>query len=147
MEIILLEDVKSVGKKGDKVKVSDGYGRNLISKKVCLEATAKNLNDLKLKKKNEEKVAQEKYEEAVELGKSLEAKSITVSIKMGEGGRSFGAVSSKEIAKEVETQLGLVIDKKKVQLNESIKSLGTHEVPVKIHPKVTASLKVKVVEE
>lgn len=147
MEIILLEDVKSLGKKGDLVKVSDGYGRNLISKKQCLEATAKNKNDLKLKKKNEEKVAQEKYEEAKALGAKIEEQSITVSIKMGEGGKSFGAVSSKEIAGAVKSQLDLEIDKKKVQMPESIKTLGVHEVPIKIHPKVTAKLKVKVVEE
>lgn len=147
MEIILLEDVKSLGKKGERVKVSDGYGRNLISKKVCLEANAKNLNDLKLKKKNDEKVAQEKYEEAQELGKALEAKEVTTTIKVGEGGRTFGAVSSKEIAKAVADQLGLDVDKKKIQLAESIKTLGMHEVAVKVHPKVTAKLKVKVVEE
>lgn len=147
MEIILLEDVKSLGKKGEKVKVSDGYGRNLISKKVCLEANAKNLNDLKLKKKNDEKVAQEKYEEAQKLGKELEEKAVTTTIKVGEGGRTFGAVSSKEIAKAVADQLGLDIDKKKIQLNDSIKTLGTHEVAVKVHPKVTAKLRVKVVEE
>lgn len=147
MEIILLEDVKSLGKKGELVKVSDGYGRNLISKKQCLEATAKNKNDLKLKKKNEEKVAQEKYDEAKALGAKIEEQSITVSIKMGEGGKSFGAVSSKEIASAVKSQLDLEIDKKKVQMPESIKTLGVHEVPIKIHPKVTAKLKVKVVEE
>lgn len=147
MEVILLEDVKSLGKKGDKVKVSDGYGRNLISKKLCLEATAKNLNDLKLKKKNEEKIAQERYEEAAQLGKALEEQEVTVKIKVGEGGRSFGAVSSKEIAKAVETQLNLEVDKKKIQLSESIKTLGTHEVAIKVHPKVTAKLRVKVVEE
>lgn len=147
MEVILLEDVKSLGKKGEKVKVSDGYGRNLISKKLCLEANAKNLNDLKLKKKNDEKVAQEKYEEALELAKALEAKEVTTTIKVGEGGRTFGAVSSKEIAKAVADQLKLDVDKKKIQLADSIKSLGTHEVSVKVHPKVTAKLRVKVVEE
>lgn len=147
MEVILVEDVKSLGKKGEKVKVSDGYGRNLISKKLCLEANAKNLNDLKLKKRSEERLAQAKYEEAVKLGEGLEAKPVTVSIKIGEGGRSFGAVSTKEIAKAVETQLGVEVDKKKIQLTESIKTLGTHEVTVKVHPKVTAKLMVKVVEE
>lgn len=147
MEIILLEDVKSLGKKGELVKVSDGYGRNLISKKKCLEATAKNKNDLKLKQKNDEKLAQERYEEAKVLGANLEEKTVTVGIKVGEGGRVFGAVSSKEIAREVKNQLGLEIDKKKIHLPESIKSLGVHEVSVKVHPKVTAKLKVKVVEE
>lgn len=147
MEVILLEDVKSLGKKGDKVKVSDGYGRNLISKKVCLEANAKNLNDLKLKQKNDEKIAREKYEEAQKLGKALEEKEVTTTIKVGEGGKTFGAVSSKEIAKAVAEQTGLDIDKKKIQLSDSIKTPGMHEVPVKVHPKVTAKLRVKVVEE
>lgn len=147
MEVILIEDVKSLGKKGDKVKVSDGYGRNLISKKLCLEANARNLNDLKLKKKHEEKVAQEKYEDAQKLSSQLTEASVTVAIKVGEGGRSFGAISSKEIAKAVQTQLDLTIDKKKIQLTESIKTLGVHEVAIKLHPKVTAKLRVKVVEE
>ena len=100
MEIILLEDVKSLGKKGEKYKVSDGYGRNLISKKLCLEANAKNLNDLKLQKKHEEKVAQEKLDAASALAASLKDKQIVLKIKAGEGGRLFGAISSKEIAKE-----------------------------------------------
>lgn len=147
MEIILLEDVKSLGKKGEMVKVSDGYGRNLINKKKCLEATAKNKNDLKLKQKNEEKLAQQRYEEARVLGAALEEKSVTVHIKVGEGGRVFGAVSSKEIAGAVKDQLNLEIDKKKIHLPESIKSQGVHEVAVKVHPQVTAKLKVKVVGE
>lgn len=147
MEVILLEDVKALGKKGEMVKVSDGYGRNLISKKKCLEANAKNKNDLKLKQKNEEKLAQQRYEEAKALGAKLEEGSVTVAIKIGEGGKSFGAVSSKEIAAVVKEQLNLEIDKKKVHLTESIKTLGVHEVSVKLHPKVTAKLRVRVVEE
>ena len=142
MEIILLEDVKSLGKKGEKYKVSDGYGRNLISKKLCLEATAKNLNDLKLQKKHEEKVAQEKLDDAKELAESLNDKQIVLKIKAGEGGKLFGAVS----AKEVQSQLGFEIDKKKIQLPEAIKTLGNHEVTIKLHPKVTAKIVVKVTE-
>lgn len=146
MEIILLEDVKSLGKKGEKHKVSDGYGRNLISKKLCLEATAKNLNDLKLQKKHEEKVAQERLDEAQALADSLKDKQIVMKIKAGEGGKLFGAVSSKEIAKEVKSQLGFEVDKKKIQLDDAIKTLGNHEVKIKLHPKVTASIVVKVTE-
>lgn len=146
MEIILLEDVKSLGKKGEKYKVSDGYGRNLISKKLCLEANAKNLNDLKLQKKHEEKVAQEKLDAASALAASLKDKQIVLKIKAGEGGRLFGAISSKEIAKEVQNQLGFEIDKKKIQLPDAIKTLGNHEVTIKIHPKVTTSIIVKVTE-
>ena len=112
-----------------------------------LEATGKNLNDLKLKKQHDDKVAQENLEEAQELGKALEGGKIQLSIKMGEGGRSFGSVSSKEIAEAVQEQLGHAVDKKKVQLKEAIKAPGTYEVPVKLHPQVTAALKVVVNEE
>ena len=146
MEIILLEDVKSLGKKGEKHKVSDGYGRNLISKKLCLEATAKNLNDLKLQKKHEEKVAQEKLDDAKALADSLKDKQIVLKIKAGEGGKLFGAVSSKEIAKEVKSQLGVEVDKKKIQLPDAIKTLGNHEVAIKLHPKVSTTIIVKVSE-
>lgn len=148
MKVILTEDVKSLGKKGDIVNVNDGYARNFILKtNKGIEANAKNLNDLKLKKANDDKIAQEHYEAAVELGKKIEAGKIEVSIKTGEGGKAFGSVSSKEIAQEVKAQMNLEIDKKKVQLKDAIKTLGTYEVPVKLHPKVTAKLKVVVTEE
>lgn len=148
MKVILTEDVKSLGKKGDIVNVSDGYARNFILKtNKGVEANSKNMNDLKLKKANEDKIAQEQYEAARELGKKIEAGQITVSIKTGEGGKTFGSVSTKEIAAEVKAQMNLEIDKKKVQLKEPIKTLGTHNVAVKLHPKVTAELKVNVTEE
>lgn len=148
MKVILTEDVKSLGKKGDIVNVNDGYARNFILKtNKGIEANAKNLNDLKLKKASDDKIAQEHYEAAVELGKKIEAGKIEVSIKTGEGGKAFGSVSSKEIAQEVKAQMNLEIDKKKVQLKDAIKALGTYEVPVKLHPKVTAKLKVVVTEE
>ena len=148
MKVILTEDVKSLGKKGDIVNVNDGYARNFILKtNKGIEANAKNLNDLKLMKANDDKIAQEHYEAAVELGKKIEAGKIEVSIKTGEGGKAFGSVSSKEIAQEVKAQMNLEIDKKKVQLKDAIKALGTYEVPVKLHPKVTAKLKVVVTEE
>lgn len=148
MKVILTEDVKSLGKKGDIVNVNDGYARNFILKtNKGIEANAKNLNDLKLKKANDDKIAQEHYEAAVELGKKIEDGKIEVSIKTGEGGKAFGSVSSKEIVQEVKAQMNLEIDKKKVQLKDAIKALGTYEVPVKLHPKVTAKLKVVVTEE
>lgn len=148
MKVILTEDVKSLGKKGDIVNVNDGYARNFILKtNKGIEANAKNLNDLKLKKANDDKIAQEHYEAAAELGKKIEDGKIEVSIKTGEGGKAFGSVSSKEIAQEVKAQMNLEIDKKKVQLKDAIKALGTYEVPVKLHPKVTAKLKVVVTEE
>lgn len=147
MKVILLDDVKSLGKKGEIVNVNDGYARNFIlPKKLGLEATGKNLNDLKLKKANEEKIAKEQLAQAQELAKKIEAGEIKLSIKVGEGGRAFGSVSTKEIAAAVKEQLGYDVDKKKVQLKDAIKALGTHEVPVKLHPKVAAKLKVIVTE-
>lgn len=147
MEIVLLEDVKALGKKGQIVKVNDGYARNFIlPKKLGVEATSKNLNDLKLKKANEAKVAAEQLAEAKALAEKIGELSVTVSIKAGEGGRTFGSVSTKEIAKAAADQLKLDIDKKKMVLPEPIKSLGTFEVPIKLHKEVTAKLRVKVVE-
>ena len=112
-----------------------------------MEANSKNLNDLKLKKANEDKIAQEQYEAARELGKTIEAGEIKMSIKTGEGGKAFGSIASKEIAAELKEQMGLEVDKKKIQLKETMKTVGTHEVPIKLHPKVTATLKVIVTEE
>ena len=147
MEVILTADVKGHGKKGDIVKVSDGYARNFIlPKKLGLEATPKNLNDLKLQKAAEAKRAQELLEEAQALAASIAEKSITLRVKTGEGGRTFGSVSTKEIAQALRDQLSLEIDKKKLVLAEPLKNLGTFTVPVKLHPKVTAKLKVKVDE-
>ena len=148
MKVILLQDVKSLGKKGEIVNVNDGYARNFIlPKKFGVEATGKNLNDLKLQKNNEKKVAQENLEAAKKLAAELAEGQVEFSIKVGEGGRAFGSVSSKEIAAAVKEQMDLEVDKKKIQLKEAIKSLGTHMVAVKLHPEVTAELKVVVKEE
>ena len=148
MKVILLENVKSLGKKGEIVNVNDGYARNFIlPKKLGVEATGKNLNDLRLQKNNEKKVAQENLDAAKELAAELSAGKVELAIKVGEGGRTFGSVSSKEIAVAVKDQMQLDIDKKKIQLKESIKSLGTHIVTVKLHPEVSAELKVVVKEE
>lgn len=148
MKVILLEDVKALGKKGEIVSVNDGYARNFIlPKKLGVEASGKNLNDLKLQKANEEKVAQQLWDDAKELAKKLEAGKVELKIKMGEGGRAFGSVSAKEIGIAVKEQMGYDVDKKKIQLKDTIKTLGTHMVPIKLHPKVTAQLKVLVTEE
>ena len=147
MDIVLLEDVKALGKKGQIVKVNDGYARNFIlPKKLGVEATTKNLNDLKLQKANDARLAAEQLAAAKELAKKIEESSVTVSIKAGEGGRAFGSVSTKEIGKAVSEQLKLEIDKKKMVLSEPIKALGNFEVPIKLHKDVTAKLTVKVVE-
>ncbi|MDF2887390.1 MAG: ribosomal protein [Lacrimispora sp.] len=147
MDIVLLEDVKALGKKGQIVKVNDGYARNFIlPKKLGIEATTKNLNDLKLQKANEAKLAADLLEAARELGKKIEEGSVTVTIRAGEGGRAFGSVSGKEIAQAISSQLGYDIDKKKLILPEPLKTFGTHEVPIKLHKDVTAKLDVKVIE-
>lgn len=148
MKIILLQDVKSLGKKGAVVEVNEGYARNFIlPKKLGVEANGKNMNDLKLQKANEEKIAQEQYNQAVELGKKIEELSVITHIKSGEGGKTFGSVSSKEIATALKSQHNIEIDKKKISLQDTIKTLGVHEVSVKLHPKVSATLRVKVQEE
>ena len=142
MKVILLQDVKSLGKKGAMVEVSEGYARNfIIPKKLGLEATPKNLNDLKLKKAHDEKVA-----DAKALAAELEKSSVTVKIKVGEGGRSFGSVSTKEISDAIKSQLGKDIDKKKIVMKDSIKAIGSFTVKVKLHPEVQAELSVKVEE-
>lgn len=148
MKVILLEDVKSLGKKGEIVNVNDGYARNFIlPKKMGVEANTRNLNDLKLKKVNEEKVAKENLEAAKALAEQIGAGQVELRIKVGEGGKAFGSVSSKEIAAAAKEQMGLDVDKKKIQLKEALKSLGTHIVPVRLHPEVTAELKVVLDEE
>lgn len=147
MKVILLQDVKTLGKKDDIVNVNDGYARNFIlPKKLGIEATSKNLNDLKLKRANEARLAQELLEQAQAFAEDLKEKSVTVTIKTGEGGKTFGSISSKEIAAAAKEQLGLDIDKKKLALSEPIKTLGVTIVPYKVHPKVTAQLTVKVAE-
>lgn len=147
MKVILLEDVKSLGKKGDIVNVSDGYARNaILPKKLGIEATSKNLNDLKLQNQHADKVAAENLENAKELAKAVEKQKVVVKIKAGEGGKIFGSVSTKEIAQAAKEQTGLELDKKKMHLPDGIKALGTYEVPVKLHPQVTAKLTVQVVE-
>lgn len=149
MKIILLEDVKALGKKGEVVNVSDGYARNMIlPKKLGVEATGKNMNDLKLQNQHADKVAKENLEAAKALAEEISTKEVTVKIKTGEGGRTFGAVSTKEIAAAAKQQIDLELDKKKMQLEDGgLKTLGVHEVTIKLHPKVTATLKVKVTEE
>lgn len=147
MKVILLEDVKSLGKKGEIVSVSDGYARNMIfPKKLGVEATPKNLNDLKLQNRHADKVAQENYEAAVAFAEDLKDKKVTVKMKAGEGGRTFGSVSTKEIAAAAKEQLGVELDKKKMQLPEPIKTFGVTEVAIKLHPKVTGKFSVHVVE-
>ena len=145
MQVILLQDVNKLGKKGDVVKVNDGYARNFIlPKRLGLEATEKNLKDLAIQKAEEEKRQQEIYAEAVALGKELESKKVTLQIKGGEGGKTFGSITAKEISQGLKDQTGIEIDKKKLVLADAIKTAGTFKVGVKLHPKVTVDLNVAV---
>lgn len=147
MKVILLEDVKSLGKKGQLVDVSDGYARNyILAKKLGLEATSKNMNDLKLQKAHEDKLAAERLAEAKAFAEDLKKVEVKLSIKTGEGGKLFGSISSKEIAQAAKEQLNLDIDKKKLVLQTPIKAVGTTLVPIKLHPQVTGELKVVVRE-
>lgn len=148
MKIILLEDVKTLGKKGDIVNVSDGYARNaILPKKLGVEATVKNLNDLKLQNQHADKVAAENLENAREMAEKIAQTKLVIKMRTGEGGKAFGAISSKEISAAAREQAGLEIDKKKMHLAESLKNLGVYEVPVKLHPQVTAKLTVQIVAE
>lgn len=147
MKIILLEDVKTLGKKGDIINANDGYARNFIlPKKIGIEATPKNLNDLKLQKANDEKVAAQILQDAQDFAKELEEQTVEVKMKAGEGGKAFGSVSTKEIAVAYKDKYEKEIDKKKMVLPEAIKNFGTYEVKVKLHPKVSGVLRVKVEE-
>ncbi len=148
MKVILLEDVKTLGKKGDIVNVSDGYARNFVlPKKLGVEATQKNLNELKNQQKRDSIVAQQQLDDAKAFAEQIGSKTVQVTMKAGEGGRVFGSVSSKEIAGAAKEQFGFDIDKKKLQMPEPIKAFGTYEIPVKLHPQVTATLKVSVKEQ
>ena len=148
MQVILLEDVKSLGKKGDIVKVSDGYARNMIlPKKLGVEATQMNLNELKNQQKRDSIVAKQQLDEAKAYGEKIEKETVQLTMKAGEGGRVFGSVSSKEIVTAAKQQFGFDLDKKKLQMPEPIKAFGTYEIPVKLHPQVTATLKVSVKEQ
>lgn len=147
MKIILLQDEKKLGRKGDIIEASDGYARNyILPKKIGVEATSKNMNDLKLQKANEDKRAKEQLDAAKALAAELESKQVVVKIKAGEGGKAFGSVSTKDIAEAYMSQHNLELDKKKIQLQDGLKSFGAYEVPIKLHPQVTGRLNVKVTE-
>lgn len=147
MKIILLQDEKKLGKKGDAIEASEGYARNyILPKKIGVEATPGNMNDLKLHKANADRLAREQLEAARAMAADLETKQVIVKIKAGEGGRTFGSVSTKEIATACKEQHNIELDKKKIVLPENLKSFGAYEVAIKLHPQVTGKLTVKVVE-
>lgn len=147
MKLILLQDVKNLGKKGDLVEANDGYARNfIIPKKFGVEASPKNLNDLRQQKLNEEKHQAEILAEAENIASALKDKVVRLSIRVGKEGKVFGQISTKEIAEEVKKQFGLEIDKKKI-VSDSIKAAGTYKISVKLHPKVVGEFTVEVKEE
>ena len=147
MKVILLADVKSVGKRDDIVNVSDGYARNMLfPKKLAVEATPKNMKDIQLKKQNEARIAEAQLKEAQAFAKELEEKTVTVGIKVGAGGKTFGSVSTKEIADAAKEQFGIELDRKKMVLASPLRELGESSVQVRVHPKITAQLKVLVKE-
>ncbi|MGP1434038.1 MAG: 50S ribosomal protein L9 [Catonella sp.] len=147
MKIILLQDVKNLGKKGELVEANDGYARNfIIPKKLGVEASPKNLNDLRQQKLNEEKKQAEILAEAQKIAEELKDKVVKLSIRVGKEGKVFGQISTKEIADAAKKQFGLEIDKKKM-VSEGIKAAGTYKIAVKLHPKVTGELTVEVAEE
>ena len=148
MKIVLLQDVKKVGKKTEVVEVSDGYGRNMLIKKgLAIEATPKNLNDIKLKIKSEEKKEIERIEAAKKNKTVLESKEIDFIIKAGANGKTFGSITSKEISEEIKKLYNIDIDKKKIELSDSIKNIGRYEVKIKLHKEVEATIKIAVNEE
>lgn len=147
MKLILLEDVKSVGKKGELVNASEGYARNfLLPKKLAVEATKSNLNDYELKQKSEAKRKKEELEHAQEVAKILNDKVVTIRVKTGENGKLFGSVTNKEVAEEIIKQTGMELDKKKVSIGDPIKMLGERTAVIKLHPKVSAEVAIKIVE-
>lgn len=148
MKVIMLSDVKKLGKKGEIIEVSDGYARNmLIPKGVCMEATATNLNDYKLKMKNEEKIDENKKREAQKQAEIIESKELVLKIKAGANGKTFGSITLKEIAQGVKDLYGIDVDKKKVDLDDSIKNVGKYIIKIKLYKDVTANLNLSVEEE
>lgn len=147
MKLILLEDVKSVGKKGELINASEGYAKNfLLPRKLAVEATKSNLNDYELKQKADEKRRQEELEKAQEIAAALKDKVVTIKVKTGGNGKLFGSVTNKEVAEAIVEQTKLDIDKKKVSIGDPIKMVGERTAVVKLHPKVSAEVTIRIEE-
>lgn len=147
MKVILLQDVKKLGKKGEIIEVSEGYGRNfLLPRKLAAPGTSENINDAKQKQAAAKHKAQVASDEAVILASQLKKVELTIPVKVGEGGKVFGAITGKNISEAAKKQYDIDLDKKKVEIKEPIKALGTYDVIIRVHPTITSVIKVHVVE-
>ncbi len=147
MKVILLQDVKSIGKKGELINASEGYAKNfLFPRKLAVEATKSNLNDFALKKKSEEKRKQEELEKAQAIADALKDQVVIIKVKTGGNGKLFGSVTNKEVADAIVEQTKQDIDKKKVSIGDPIKMVGERTATIKLHPKVVAEVSIKIVE-
>ncbi|RAK20554.1 LSU ribosomal protein L9P [Anoxybacillus vitaminiphilus] len=148
MKVIFLKDVKGKGKKGEVKNVADGYAQNFLFRQgLAIEATPANLKALEAQKNKQKREAEEELARAKQLKEQLEQLTVELSAKAGEGGRLFGSITSKQIAEALQSQHNIKIDKRKFELNDAIRSLGYTNVPIKLHPEVTATLKVHVSEQ
>lgn len=148
MKIILLKDVKGLGEKGDLIEAKDGYARNyLLPRELAIEATKGNMKTLKEQRKVEQSKKEEEYEKALNLKKKLDETGVKIKGKAGEGGKLFGSITSKDISEALKKQHNIKIDRRKLNLEDNIKTLGTTVVEVKVYPKVVANLAVNVIEE
>lgn len=147
MKVILLQDVKKLGKKDDIIEVSEAYARNvLLAKKVAIEATPANLNNIKQKKGSEARKAQIQAEEAVLLGAQLKKVTVTIPVKIGEGGKLFGSVTGKDVADALEKQCQITIDKRKIEIDGTVRGEGSYTATIKVHPEVTSRVTVNIVK-
>lgn len=145
MDVILQKDVKNLGSKGDVVKVAEGYGRNyLIPRGLAIEATDKNMAELKMKKKQQKKREERELQEAQNIARKIDDKRLVLKVKAGEKGRLFGSITTKDIAEKIQSDYGVELDKRKIELAQPIRPLGNYRVEIKIHPGVIATLNVVV---
>ncbi|MBP2651583.1 MAG: ribosomal protein [Firmicutes bacterium] len=146
MKVILQQEIKKVGKKGDIIEVSEGYARNyLLPKKLAIPATATNVNTAKQQKDAEVHRAKRLLDEAKVYASQIGKLTVTVAVKTGEGGRLFGSVTSKDIAEALKSEHGVELDKRKIDLPDALKALGTYPVTVKLHPEITSQIQVQVI--
>ena len=146
MKVILQQEVKKLGKKGDILEVSEGYARNfLLPQKLAIEATAGNVNVVKQQKAAQVHKEQRANDEAKVLASQLTKVSVTIPVKTGEGGKVFGSVTAKDIADALQNQYKIEIDKRKIELKDAIKSLGSYSVTVRVHPEITGKIEVNVI--